>query len=134
MRLLLVEDDFLIASASEAALRAAGHEIVGMAGASASALVLAQARQPDLCIVDVNLADGATGVSFVLEAYRRCGVRSLFATSDEAGCRAAWPAALGCIGKPYAMDELVRAVGACGALLQGGAVADKPAALNLFGG
>jgi len=134
MRLLLVEDDFLIASAAEMALAQAGHEVVGMAPDAAVALAIARRRIPDLCLVDVNLRDGATGVAFAIALHRACGVRSLFATTDAARCRAAGPAAFGCLMKPYGVDELRRAVEACEALLQGRRAVIVPPTLELFEG
>lgn len=134
MRLLLVEDDFLIASAAEMALMRAGHEVVGMAADAAAALALARARAPDLCLVDVNLRDGATGVRFAMELHKALGVRTLFATTDAACCRGAWPAAVGCLVKPYGIGELRRAVEACEALLQGRSMGRAPHALELFEG
>jgi two-component system, response regulator PdtaR len=134
VRVLLVEDDFLIASAAETALRRAGHEIVGMAPSSARALQTARRRRPQLCVVDVNLADGASGVQFAVEAHRALGVRSLFVTSDPQACRSARPAALGCLLKPYGPDDLARAVAVCEALMQGRDAGLKPPSLELFEG
>lgn len=134
MRLLLVEDDFLIASAASAALFRAGHEVIGMAPSAAAALEVARRRALDLCVVDVNLSDGATGVQFAIELHRAFGVRSLFATSDAGRCREAWPAALGCLLKPYGVGDLRLAVAACEALLHGRSAGFTLPTLKLFEG
>ena len=63
LRVLIVEDEALVAAELEWLVLDAGHEPVGSAVAGDEAAALAGATQPDLALVDVNLGDGPTGGS-----------------------------------------------------------------------
>ena len=115
VRILIVEDDFLLATAVEGFLASAGHEIVGLAPDHATAVAAARRHRPDLVLMDVQLARGSSGIAAALEIYEETGVRSLFltATADEAlrrRARAARP--LGWLAKPYDAAALLAAVAA----------------------
>ena len=58
--ILIVEDEFLIAVEMEAVVHDLGHESAGIADDMQSALAKAS-DAIDVALVDVNLADGATG-------------------------------------------------------------------------
>jgi two-component system, response regulator PdtaR len=108
-RVLIIEDDLLIASQMEATLAEAGFEIVGTVASGEEALELANARPPDLAIVDIRLAGDRDGVDTALELFRLHGIRCIFATahSDLEARRRAGPCApLGWLQKPYAMASL----------------------------
>ena len=62
LRVLIVEDEALVAAELEWLVIDAGHEAVGTAVAGDDACDLAEALRPDLALVDVNLVDGPTGV------------------------------------------------------------------------
>ena len=112
-RVLLVEDDFLIASEIETALRDAGFDVIGIAASADVAVSMASAGHPELVIMDVRLAGSRDGIDAALELYGRQGLRSLFATAhaDPATKARAQPAApLGWMSKPYDIDELVEQV------------------------
>jgi hypothetical protein len=55
-RLLIVEDDFLVALAAEAALREAGFEVIGVVTSAEEAVEQAIAQRPALVIMDVRLS------------------------------------------------------------------------------
>jgi CheY-like chemotaxis protein len=100
LRILIVEDEALIALELESLLQDEGHEVVGVAASSREAIALAQSLRPDLAFVDIHLTDGPTGVD-VARRLSQQGVAVLFMTvnakripEDRAGAR-------GLIGKPY---------------------------------
>lgn len=70
MRILIVEDDFLIASEAATHLRAAGCEIVGMAASVKRALKLLSELEVDAAVLDFNLGD-ETSVAIAEELHRR---------------------------------------------------------------
>jgi DNA-binding response OmpR family regulator len=112
-RILIVEDDLLIASQMEAALAEAGFEIAGAASTGKEALHLAQTESPTLVIMDIRLAGDRDGIDTALELFRSLGVRCIFASaySDQEARRRAAPAApLGWLQKPYSMSSLTAAV------------------------
>ena len=112
-RILVVEDDFLVAADIELALIDAGFDVVGVAESADHAVALAAAEQPALVLMDIRLAGGSDGIDAAIRIYRDQGIRSLFASahSDEpAKRRAAAAQPLGWLQKPYAMDRLIDAV------------------------
>ena len=70
LRVMIVEDDFLVAMTIEQAIRGAGMEVVGIAPTRKKALALCQAERPDFATMDINLR-GDQAVYFCL--YRRQG-------------------------------------------------------------
>ncbi len=55
LRILVVEDDFVIASSLADCLKSFGHECVGPAGTLEAALALAESETFDLAILDIRL-------------------------------------------------------------------------------
>jgi DNA-binding response OmpR family regulator len=108
-RILIVEDDLLIATEMEEALTDAGFEITGIFTTGDEAIESAYVQAPDLAVVDIRLAGGRDGVNTALELFRSYGVRCIFASaySDAQARRRAEPAApLGWLNKPYTMTSL----------------------------
>lgn len=78
LRILLVEDEMLVAMNMEDMLLDLGHELAGLASRLEPALALAREAAVDAAILDVNLAGER---SFpVAEALARRGIPFLFAT------------------------------------------------------
>jgi two-component system, response regulator PdtaR len=112
-RILVIEDDLLIATQIEITLTEAGFEVVGIAPTGEEALELAAKDPPDLAVVDISLAGDRDGVDTALELFRSHGVRCIFATAysdDEARQRAAPAVPLGWLPKPYSMASLTEMV------------------------
>ena len=61
MRVLIVEDEALVALELEELLLDEGFEVVGSAANAAQAIDLGRRHRPDLALLDLNLADGLTG-------------------------------------------------------------------------
>lgn len=121
-RILIIEDDLLIASQIEATLAEAGFEIVGVTGSGDEALELAKARAPTLAVVDIRLAGDRNGVETAIELFRSHGVRCIFASAysdNEARRRASLAAPLGWLQKPYSMAALSAMVRAAASELRG---------------
>jgi two-component system, response regulator PdtaR len=109
-RVLIVEDDYLVAAALEGGLVEAGIEVVGIAGTAEEAVRLAQTTHPTLAVMDIRLSGRRDGIDAALEIFRSTGLRCIFATAhhDPATRVRAQPAApLGWLGKPYTIDSLV---------------------------
>jgi two-component system, response regulator PdtaR len=112
-RILIVEDDYLISTAMEAELAAAGFEVVGVATSALEAIRLAIETIPDLVIMDIRLEGSRDGIEAATEIYKACGIRSLFASAyhnPETRRRAEPSVPLGWVPKPYTMSSLVEAV------------------------
>jgi two-component system, response regulator PdtaR len=112
-RILVVEDDFLVAMQVESALIEAGFEVVGVASSGADAIELAISERPRLVVMDIRLAGARDGIDTALQLFAERGLRCIFATAhqDEHARRRAAPAApLGWLQKPYTMPSLVEMV------------------------
>ena len=112
-RILVVEDDFLVATEIEIALSDAGFDVAGIAATADEAIELAQSQRPALVVMDVRLGGERDGIHAATEIFRRLGIRCIFATAlyDQdwlERARSAMP--LGWLAKPYSMASLVKAV------------------------
>ena len=134
MRILIVEDEALIAWMLADCLECAGHEVVGPAGTMAEALALCGAAPspPELAVLDINLQDGSSGVDVARALLERWGVMSIFASAQAVEARRARDVALGCIRKPYAPQTVLRGVDAVREVMNGGQPRAVPAGLELF--
>jgi DNA-binding response OmpR family regulator len=112
-RILLVEDDYLIASQVEVALTEAGFEIAGVATSAEEAVALGASERPILAVMDIRLDGRRDGIDAAVELFRTHGIRSVLATahSDKTARRRAEGAApLAWLPKPYSMASLVEVV------------------------
>jgi CheY-like chemotaxis protein len=101
LRILIVEDEILIALELESLLQDAGHEVVGVAASSDEALGLGAESRPDLAFVDIHLADGPTGVEVARSLAREHGIMVLFMTANAKRIPDGFTDAHGVIAKPY---------------------------------
>lgn len=112
-RILIVEDDFLVADQIERALSDAGFDVAGIASSAAEAIALAESGKPALAVMDVRLAGNGDGIYAATQLFQRFGVRCIFATAhyDQLSVERAQPAMpLGWVPKPYSMASLVNAI------------------------
>jgi len=112
LRVLIVEDEMLLALDLEDMLIDAGHTVVGQASDMAQALSLAQALQGkiDLAIMDGNLAGGSNGLETAAALRERWDIPSLFVSGnldERTRFRAQALHPVGFIGKPYSEREIL---------------------------
>jgi len=128
-RLLVVEDEPLVAFDNEHFLSSSGFEIVGTVDSVAGALrLLDEAEDIDLVLVDVSLSDGS-GVS-VAQAAQGRGIPVLFVTGSFP--EEARPLAAGVLEKPYPQRDLLAAIGAIEAVIEGVKPKKLPNGFSLF--
>jgi two-component system, response regulator PdtaR len=131
MRVLIVEDEPLIAASIDWELRDAGYEVIGPAADAAHALALARATRPDLALVDINLTCRGDGIALA-RALRRQGIASIFVSGQVLEARENRHAALGLVAKPFAVEQIAAVVRCAAVLLAGDRPAVIPPALELF--
>ena len=127
VRLLVVEDEPLVAFDNEHALSEAGFEIVATVP-GAEAAIAALGDSVDLVVSDIRLSDGS-GLD-VARAAQTAGIPVLFVSGlcpDGAEQLAA-----GCLSKPYQPKDLIAAIKAVDSMLSGERVRRVPAGLALF--
>lgn len=110
LRILIVEDEILIALELESLLQDAGHEVVGIAASSDEALALGADLGPDLAFVDIHLADGPTGVEAARRLARERGITVLFMTANAKRIPDDFAEAHGVIAKPYTERGVLQAL------------------------
>ena len=111
--ILVVEDDFLIASEIESSLKSAGFDVCGIATSADEAVMLAKAGKPALAVMDIRLRGARDGIDAALELRRELGLRCIFASAhadDHMRARAAPSEPLAWVAKPYAMPFLLRQI------------------------
>lgn len=80
-RILIIEDEPLIAQHLRMIVQAMGHRVVGVAATRHAAVEAAKAHAPDLLLVDVQLADLSSGIDTVDDITRIVNVPSIFITA-----------------------------------------------------
>ena len=128
-RILLVEDEPLVAFDTEHFLGGEGFEIVATVDSVSDALaVIAEDAAIDLVLVDVNLADGS-GVEVARAAHGQ-GMQVLFVTGNCPG--EARKLAAGCLSKPYPQRDLLAAIHGIEAVIGGSTPRKLPGSFSLF--
>ncbi len=130
MRLLVVEDEALVAMEIETILESLGYDVVGVADTLADALALHEAGQPTLALVDMQLANGESGLA-VAAALRARGTHSLLVTGNCPG-DAGVDVAIGCLHKPFNDRGLMNAVDAARAVIAGQVPGDVAGSFHLY--
>ncbi len=108
LRVLVIEDDALIAMMLAEVLRDMGHKICAIAATAAEAVVAARQEPPDLVLSDVKLGKG-NGIDAVEEILRGKPVPHMFMTGDATELKLRLPDAVA-IRKPFSRDALARAI------------------------
>jgi len=113
IRVLIVEDDALIAAEIESTLTEAGAVVVAVTRSADEALKRCEAYRPALALIDVELPGVRDGIELASELALRLGVRAIFVTghSDPQSVLRAAPAKpLSWIKKPFGPGSIVAAV------------------------
>ena len=108
LRVLVIEDDALIAMLLSELLAGMGHDVCATAGTEAEAVSAATRYDPNLMIVDARLGRGS-GVSAVEEILRAGAVAHVFVSGDAESAWRRRPDAI-VIRKPFRETELARAI------------------------
>ena len=102
LRVLIVEDEPLLAATLKHLIELNPfHQVTAVADDLPSALEAAQARKPDLALVDLQLARGSTGFSVAVK-FGELGIPCLFTTSNAP----AFPQRFGARAESFAANRL----------------------------
>ena len=108
-RILIVEDDRIVARDIEHQLIRIGHSVVGTTGRGEDALQLALSTQPELVLMDIRLEGTVDGVDAAEQIRRHCHVPVVFLTAyadDETVRRASLTEPFGYLLKPFEDTQL----------------------------
>jgi len=114
-RVLVVEDEMLVAWEISDMLGASGHLVCGIAATAEEAVRLAAEQRPNLILMDVTLKGPRDGIEAATAIQASHPVRILYVTAHSDPATRARMAAtdpVGILHKPYAEGDLERAVAA----------------------
>lgn len=128
-RILVVEDEPLVAFDAEHLLGEAGYEVVATVDTLADAARVIEEEALDLVLSDISLSGDGDGTDVARAAAAR-GVPVLFVTGN---CPPeAQTLAVGCLAKPYTGRMLKNALDALDGKLRGKPPRKLPAGLSLY--
>jgi DNA-binding response OmpR family regulator len=108
LKVLIAEDELMIADMAEEILVKYGYEVCGIARTVAEAVALGRRYKPDLAVIDLRLADGGLGTEIAaqLGAIGRLGV--LYASGNTSHVMLTTADGDACLAKPYRSADLLR--------------------------
>lgn len=111
MRILLIEDDPILALTFASTLTRGGHSMAGIAYCAEEAYeIVSTEPNVELALVDVNLEGGDEGVEVARHLRTRFGIPSLFVSGQVATVQRHSELALGWMKKPFPPADLLRAI------------------------
>lgn len=110
LRVMIVEDEALLAMELEGLVEEAGHTVVGWATSSKEARRMVDLIDADIAFVDVHLTDGPTGVEVAQYIADRKSSMVIFMTANPKRLPENFAGAVGVIAKPYTMNGLLSAL------------------------
>ena len=119
MKILIVEDEALIAVGIEMTLTAAGHDVIGIADDLPKAVALAREWRPDMAFVDIKLANNSNGVE-VAHELKAMDIACVFATGNPPDPIKVRGLCLGYIAKPFTHRLILQTAAFVGRVLMGG--------------
>lgn len=109
-KVLIVEDDFMIADCLEEILVDAGHEVCGIAQEVDEAIAMGREHCPDLAFIDLRLAAGRYGTEVASVLCVGGGLGVLYVTGNANHPMLVGAAGEGCMSKPYSPASIVAAL------------------------
>lgn len=111
-RVMIIEDEAIIAMDIAAIVREMGHEVIGIAATRSEAVKLAGGKHPDLILADIQLADRSSGIDAVNDILELVdAVPVIFITAfPERLLTGSRPEPAFLITKPYAEEQVRSAV------------------------
>jgi two-component system, response regulator PdtaR len=134
VRILIVEDDAVIALDMHEMLLRMGHEVTGVARDEAGAVKISQATAPALALVDFYLASGKGSGDLTQKLRAEWNTPTLFISGSPEACRdvARLDGVLGCLSKPFTEEELAAAISIVEAIISGRRPAPPPSSLQIY--
>ena len=114
-RVLVAEDEQIVAFDLEEKLKAMGYTVVGTAASGEEAVELAERERPDVVLMDIKLQGAMAGTEAAKLIQRKTGVPIIFVTA-YAGVFLRDPDQMQppgiCLSKPFSSDQLKSALAA----------------------
>ncbi len=132
-RILIIEDEALVAMELRFVLEDLGHAVVGTVADARTAREAVAETEIDLALVDIHLSDGPTGIELGRELAQDLGVTVLFMTANPGMLRQGVAGTIGVLSKPTDEPAVQKAVDYALRRRKGEPVEYAPPELQLFG-
>jgi CheY-like chemotaxis protein len=112
-RVMIVEDEILIASDLEATLTDLGFEVVSVVTTGEKAVTVAESARPDVVLMDVHLAGEMDGIEAACRIHKKYSTPIIFVTAHpgmDTKERAKSVDAADCLSKNCSVEELDEAI------------------------
>jgi CheY-like chemotaxis protein len=116
-RILIVEDEQIIAEDLAIQVRRLGHEVLGISSSGEEAIAFAEQSTPDLVVMDVQLEGPMTGAQAAHIIRERTGAAIVFVTAFPSALLRAGPHPPQsdiCVSKPFSRMQLETALRTAG--------------------
>lgn len=111
-KVMIIEDEPLIALHLEAIVKEIGHTVCGVARTRAEAVEVAQQTTPDIVLADISLADGSSGIDAVKDILSVIDVPVIFITAfPERLLTGERPEPTYLITKPFESETVTATIG-----------------------
>ena len=132
-RILIIEDEALVAMELRFVLEDLGYVVVGTAPDARTARALAMGGDVELALVDIHLSDGATGVGLGQDLGQAFGVTVLYMTANPGMVTHGVPGTMGVLTKPTDEGCVREAIEYALHLRRGEPAPVVPPGLQMFG-
>ena len=130
-KVLVVEDQALLAMELEYVLRELGHDVIGCAMDAEEAMAMAGATVPDVALVDMNLRDGPSGRDIAQSLNQTYGTVAVFLTANPEQIPSCFAGALGVLVKPFESQTLRDVLIFAGQFARDGTIGEIPQRFRL---
>jgi two-component sensor histidine kinase/ActR/RegA family two-component response regulator len=110
LKVMIAEDDLMMADMLEDVLVEGGYEVCGIARTVDKAVELGERHKPDLAILDLRLAEGGLGTDIAARLNHQGRPGVLYATGNASHVSLTKADGEACLGKPYRPEDVVRAL------------------------
>ena len=111
-RVLIIEDEMIIALDLESLVTELGHTVTGVATTRSEAVSMAREHNPDLILADIQLADGSSGIDAATEILGGRSIPVIFITAfPECLLTGERPEPTYLIQKPFSRDTVRATIG-----------------------
>ena len=80
-RIMIIEDEAVIALHIQAIVKDVGHDVIGIARTHSQAVTMANDLQPELVLADISLADGSSGIDAARDILDKIDIPIIFVTA-----------------------------------------------------
>jgi DNA-binding response OmpR family regulator len=107
LKVLIVEDDLMIADMTEELLADGGYDVCGIARTVDEAIDLGARLLPDLALIDFRLVNGGLGTEVATRLRNKSRIGVLYVTGNDAHVDMQAPDGDACLSKPYRSEDLL---------------------------